>query len=145
MPIARPKQPLILTGRVIDGGILYLDNRAQLDRALKHPSWQRRVTITIAPEEERRRQKANRFYWVAVIKPIAEHIGYSPDQTHEILKYKFNSELIEMVDPATGEAEELKVPRSTAKLTVADFAVYVDTCVMWAAEFLGIVIEDRAA
>jgi hypothetical protein len=137
--MARQRTPLVLGGRVVDGKVQF-DNRALLDAALTR--WDGRVTVTIAPETETRRQKANRFYWAAVVKPIAEHIGHSSDQTHEILKYKFNSEVVEMVDPATGEAEELRVPKTTAKLSVEDFSVYVDSCVMWAAEFLGIVIED---
>jgi hypothetical protein len=125
MPIARPRNPLVLGGRVGDGGILHLDNRAQLDRALKHPSWQRRVTITIAPEEERRRQRANKYYWGVVLKMMAEECGH-------------NSKLV--VEPLTGE--EVKIAQSTAKLTIPEFSVYLERVMLDGSEWLGIVFPE---
>jgi hypothetical protein len=138
MPVAKPRNPLVLAGRVVDGGILHLDNRAQLDRALKHPSWQRRVTITIAPEEERRRQRANKYYWGVVLKMMAEECGHTADDLHELMKLRHNSKLV--VEPLTGE--EVKIAQSTAKLTIPEFSVYLERVMLDGSEWLGIVFPE---
>jgi hypothetical protein len=151
MPVAKPRNPLVLGGRVVDGGILHLDNRAQLDRALKHPSWQRRVTITIAPEEEKRRIRQNKFYW-KVLDTVAKFEieegvgrGWNKDQFHIHFALAYNSEVFSDIDLATGEVREARVGKSTAKLTVAEFSDYLENVLNEIAQDYGLVIEPTRA
>jgi hypothetical protein len=144
----KPKRPLTLGGRVV-GGVLHLDSRNLFDAALK--SWDGRVTVTIAPEEERRRARANRYMWGCVLKLMAEESGHSVDDLHELMKLRHNSKLV--VDPLTGE--ETKIGQSTAKLTIPEFSVYLERVMLDGAEWLGITFpqprrdeewrQDRAA
>lgn len=68
------------------------------------------------------------------------HLGHDVDEqeTHELLKSKFNSEKI--VNDETGEV--LEIPKSTARLNTVEMMDYIAKIQMWAAEFLNIVIPD---
>src|SRR3990167_526870 len=48
------------------------------------------VIVKTAKEHEIRSNNQNKYYWKCVVGPISEHLGYTPDETHEILKFKFN-------------------------------------------------------
>ncbi len=121
-------------------GRIHFDNRKLFDAALK--TWDGRVTVTIAPDLETRREKQNRYYHGVVVKMIADDTGQPRDDVHEWLKLTFNGETIEMIDPVTGEETKTRIGRSTAKLKVQPFCDYVEMCKVWAAEFLGIVIPE---
>lgn len=133
--MSKPRTPLTVSGRVSEG-VLHLDNRKMLDAALK--AWDGRVMVTIAPEEDRRRNRANRFYWGVVLKLMAEESGHSVDDLHELGKLRHNSKIV--VDPLTGE--ETKIGQSTAKLSIPDFSVYLERVMLDGAEWLGITFPE---
>lgn len=137
----RPRQALVLGGRVAEGGVLRLDSRNLLDSALKH--WDGlRVVVRIEQEKETRRQRANRFYWGVVLKHMASESGHSADDLHELMKLRHNSKTVEIVDPKTGEAREVRIPLSTAKLSIEEFGIYLERAIVDAAEWLGVVIPE---
>lgn len=41
--------------------------------------------ITIEPYQKRRSIEANAFYWKCCVTPLAKHLGYTPDEMHEVL------------------------------------------------------------
>ncbi len=130
------------SGRVeIDEGgaaRLHLDSPVYFKKALAH--FRGRVKVTLEPEIERRRARANRYYWGVVLKMMAEETGHTPDQIHEFMKIRHNSSKATITDPLTGE--EVLLPQSTAKLSIADFSVYLERVMLFAAEWLGIVFPD---
>jgi hypothetical protein len=106
-------------------------------------TWRGRVVITIEPEAETRRERANRFYWAAVVKAISVETGQDKDTVHAHLKTLFNSEVRELVSPTTGETIEQRIAHTTTTLSVEAFHDYVEQCIEWAASFLGLVIDTR--
>ena len=69
---------------------------------------------------------ANAYYWVRVAE-IATQLGYGSDELHEVFKQMFLPPIV--VDLGT---EQRTVTGSSSKLTVAEFAEYVDKVEAWA-------------
>lgn len=90
--------------------------------------------MTLEPEKARRSTRANRYYWGVVLALLGEHLGYDPDDLHEVLAMKF---LRMEDDPLTG----VPLRKRTPKLSTQEFADYVDRCIRFAAE-QGVVIPD---
>jgi hypothetical protein len=135
----KPKRPLTLGGRVVDG-VLHLDSRNLFDAALKHADWQRRVVVTIQPEEQKRSSRANAFLWAVVygqvIVPALRDAGYrdmTAERVHELMKDRHLSEVV--ISPLTGE--EKRVPRSTTTLTPEEFGEFLERTMCDFAELLG--------
>ena len=128
----KPRTPLVLSGRVADGEI-HIDAPKFLKAAL--PKWEGvRITITIAPEVERRRERANKYYWAVVLKLMAEESGHTADDLHELMKLRHHSKVI--AHPVTGE--EVRIGQSTTTLSIADFSVYLEKVMLDGAEWLGL-------
>lgn len=115
------------------------DNPAVVTAALK--TWSGRVMVRFEPEEETRRLRANRFLFGVVYRAIAEETQQDVETIHEHCKALFNSEVRSVVSPATGEVLEQRINRTTTKLTVEAFHDFTEQVILWAAEFLGIVID----
>ena len=111
---------------VADGGLKIRDRQAFDEAVGKLPDG--RYVLTLEDEVEARSSKANRFYFGAVVEPIMAKTGYRKHEVHDILKHKFNPKLVS--DPETGEI--IEVDGSTADMTVAEFQMYVDSCIEWA-------------
>lgn len=95
----------------------------------------KRVEINIARKKSKRSNQQNRLMWVyATI--LADEIGMSKNEVHEILKYKFLQK--EAVDEKTGEV--LKYIGSTTTLTKSEFIDLIDNVIRWAAEFFNVVL-----
>lgn len=96
-----------------------------------------------AHNAKQRSNQQNRFYWGVVVPMVRDGFNekgteLSLEETHEFLKYKFNS--TEFVNHDTGEC--LPVPISTTKLMTTGFMEYVEKIQRFAAEWFGIVIPD---
>lgn len=127
-----PRTPLVLSGRIRDGA-LHLDAPRFFKAAL--PKWEgTRVTVTVAPEVERRRERANRYYRGVVLKMMADESGHTADELHELMKLRHLP--AKVVDPITGD--ERTYGRSTTKLTVAEFSLFLEAAMLDGAEWLGL-------
>ena len=91
-----------------------------------------RYVVTIKKYVEKRSLKQNAYYHGVVVKMIADHCGMSPDEAHDGLKGMF----------LRIENDLLPTIGSTRKLSTVDFIAYIEKCVIWAAEFLSLVIPD---
>ena len=144
----RPK-PIVVQAR-IERGALKVPGRKVLLAALKH--WpDGPCDLEVRPYEERRRVRANNFYWLAIGKVVAHEReegigqGWDKDDWHLYLAREFNGKVLTEVDPATGEVTEFRVGLSTAKLSIEAFSVYLESCLNLFAERYGLVIEPTAA
>lgn len=133
----KPRRPITIGGRVVDG-VLHLDSRNLFDAALKHADWQRRVVVTIAPEEKKRSLRANAYYRGVVLRMIADELGYEPDDLHECLLLKFSSKTV--ADPETGE--EVRITQRSRTKTVDEFSAFLERVMLWAAEKLGMTFPE---
>lgn len=93
------------------------------------------VEIIVRELRNLRTLAMNRYYWAVVVETIAESLGYDRDKMHDILKTRYNSELVNF------KGKEVWITKSTAGLTIEEFIKYVDRCKQFAAEE-GILIPD---
>jgi hypothetical protein len=135
-------EPIVVSGEIVGGALKWSTAWKFVKAALKGwpDGW---VDITIAVREDTRRAKANAFYWVFLTQ-WSRLNGHTKDELHEICKMRHNSKVIETVDPKTGEAVEMRIAQSTAKLTIADFSEFLERVMVDAAEMDGLVLEPRA-
>ena len=91
-----------------------------------------RQKITFEKYVQKRSLPQNAYYHGVVVKMVADYTGMRPEEAHEGLKWMFLKE----------RGEYMPTVKSTAKLTTKEFIDYIEQCVIWAAEFLGVVIPD---
>ena len=68
----------------------------------------------------------NDYYWGVVIEEISDFTGFSPQEVHELLKWKF-------LRIVKGKLESC---RSTTNLSVGEFEDYLSQIRQWASEEL---------
>lgn len=115
-------------------GQLQKNVRLQIAEELKHFEG-KRVEITIQKLKSTRSLQQNRLWWLYVTI-IAKEVGYSKEEMHEILKFKFLKR--EKVDEKTGEVFEYI--GSTTKLNKTEFADMVTDLIRFAAETFNIIL-----
>ena len=79
------------------------------------------VSIVVKPMPKTRSPQQNNYYWM-IIKVVAQDIGYTYDELHEIVKVKFNI-------------------NSTKDLEQEEFSDFLDRLIRYFAE-LGYPVED---
>lgn len=95
----------------------------------------KRVEITIQKLKSSRSIMQNRLWWLYVTI-LANELGYSKDEMHEICKFKFLKK--EKIDEKTGEL--FQYIGSTATLGKGEFVDLVDSLIRWSAETFNIVL-----
>ena len=90
------------------------------------------VELVVRKWRKKRTDKQNRYYWGVVIPILCESFGYSNEEMHEALKWKFLK---------NRKSDKLVTVKSTAGLSTIGFNNYVDGIVRWSAQE-GIVIPD---
>lgn len=94
-------------------------------------------TITMKRRRPTRTLDQNKYYFVAVVTPLAEWMreewqeDVSVEQAHEILKNR-------MLEAR--QYGDIVIPPSTTKLQIDEFSKYVEDCARWLAENFGIVV-----
>ena len=83
----------------------------------------------------------NNFYWGVCIELLSEHLGFTPEEVHNILKHKFLDGKTLSVATKNG-IEKIWMQRSTTELTTGEFKNYIEQIQRWASIELGIVIPD---
>ena len=83
------------------------------------------VEVIVRKWKKRRTGNQNRYYWGVVIPILCESLGYSSEEMHEALKWKFLRNRMH---------KELPTVKSTANLSTIEFNNYIDEIVRWASE-----------
>ena len=96
-------------------------------------------TDYIVKEKKQRNNRSNmqnNYYWACIVQPLGESLGYFPDEMHDTLKVKFESEWqsIDINDKQIG----LQTVNSTARMNSKEFEVYADQIRIWALTELGV-------
>lgn len=125
--------PLIFAGKVSPQGQLTIrDRQGLLDGAKAFAG--KEIELVLREPKRNRSNQANKYYWGVVIAMIAAELGYTKDEAHEAIAWKFLQE---------GEADaKLPKRKSTADLDQHAFEDYVSQVKQFAAEELGIAIPD---
>lgn len=121
-------------GVVDESGKLSLYNQAGYTGFLKHLAG-KRITLTIGEDKPNRSTQANRYYWGVVVRTLADEFGYSQDDMHAALAYKFLR-----VEAEAKFGEAMPLVRSTATLKTDEFERYMEDVRIWAATEMGVVI-----
>ena len=92
--------------------------------------------VKVKKQRNNRSNMQNNYYWACIVQPLAEELGYFPDEMHDTLKVKFLSEWqsIEINERQIG----LQTVNSTARMNTKEFEVYADQIRIWALTELGI-------
>ena len=90
--------------------------------------------MTISTKNNRSNQQ-NRLWW-SYMTILSNDLGYTPEEIHEICKYKFLKKA--KVDEATGLIMEYL--GSTAELSKSEFTELVENMTRWSAENFNIVL-----
>lgn len=118
----------------VKDGKLQKNVSLQIAEEVKHFEG-KRVEITIQKLKSTRSAQQNRLWWLYVTI-MAKEVGYTKEEMHEILKFKFLKK--EKVDEKTGEIFEYI--GSTTKLSKSEFADMVTDLIRFAAETFNIVL-----
>lgn len=121
-------------GNIDELGKLHLSNPDSFKSELKKLAG-RRVYILVDEERPNRSNNQNSYYWGVVLKLISEHTGYTPEELHDILKYKFLG-----VEDKKILNETVKVLKSTTKLNTLQFEEYLQRVRDWAQTKLNVFI-----
>ena len=92
--------------------------------------------VNVKKQRNNRSNMQNNYYWACIVQPLAEELGYFPDEMHDTLKVKFASEWqsVEINEKHIG----LQKVNSTASMNTKDFEIYADQIRIWAVSELGI-------
>jgi len=92
--------------------------------------------VEVKKQRNNRSNMQNNYYWACIVQPLANEIGYFPDEMHDILKVKFASqwESIDINDKQVG----LQVVNSSARMNTKEFEVYAEQIRVWALTELSI-------
>ncbi len=93
-------------------------------------------------ESKSRSNPQNSYYWGVIIKLISEHLGYTTEETHEILKYKFLKIDFEIPQKSKAQTELVPISRSTTQLDTKEMEEYLSQVRMWASGDLGVFIPE---
>lgn len=129
---------IVAYGQIEKGGLV-MDNSALFWESLKMLEGTR-IVVEVKRYSSKRSNAANAFYWASVVKGMSDVTGYTPEECHEILKSKCNSQTDYLFNEKTGVYEEITHSQSTTKLTPTQFGEYIDKCVSFLAD-LGIFVE----
>jgi len=116
-------------GKSLLGGIAF-EKPSLVEAYLRGFKPETRLEIVIKKYVSLRTNKQNAYYWSVVIRTISQETGSDPDTVHAELKKMFLL-IKDGVLPIVG---------STKKLSTKDFGVYLDKVILWAAEFLQVIV-----
>jgi hypothetical protein len=89
-------------------------------------------------EQRIRSLPQSKYYWGVCVEILSGELGYTKNETHEILKQLFLSE-VKLIQTKEG-IEEIRVPKSTTELDTVDMEKYLSDIRQWASLSLGIYI-----
>ena len=113
---------------VIDKGKLILNNPSMYEDYLKTLVGE--VELTVSKVRKPRSNQENSYYWAVIIEILREHIGYTSEEMHEALKWKFLKRHGEKV-------YQLPTIRSTTDLSTVEFENYMSEIREWASIEMG--------
>lgn len=88
----------------------------------------RRGSVELLAEKKKRSLNENNYYWGVVIEILSEYTGYTPQEMHDALRFKFLRD--------KSERDLLPRMKSTAGLTTDEFEDYLSQIRIWAAQDL---------
>jgi hypothetical protein len=130
-------------GRV-ENGKLRLGNRPLFDEAMKSLDG-RDVIVEVRRAYANRSGQQNKWYWSCLVAAISEYTGFTPEETHAVLKARFLPKALAVADRNGVVVGEYVIGGTTTSLTTKEMAEYCERVRQFAAEELAIDIPDPVA
>jgi hypothetical protein len=121
---------LYFTGKIIKGKIVW-DNKTTLVDYIRGIEDGTKVEVEITETPDIRTNKQNKLWW-SWMKIIGNELGYSKNEIHDILKYKF------LLREEINDGETTQHLKSTATLTKTEFNKLTQDVFFWANDTLNI-------
>jgi len=115
----------------IQQGKLKLNNKRLFIDSLQHLEG-KEIEIRLRERSANRSKEQNSLYWIW-IDILSKEIGYTKEEMHTLIKYKFLKRNI--VDDNGVESETIK---STTTLTTKEFTAFMDEVLFWSNSTLNI-------
>jgi len=116
----------VFLGRVTEQGRLHLEQRGMFRRWLSSLAG-KDVELVVRRRRKQRSLQQNAYYHGVIVKMLADHFGYRPEEMHEALKFEFLRR-----DP--DDRRPLATVRSTTSLSTQDFEDFQERVRQWALE-----------
>lgn len=87
-----------------------------------------------------RSNNQNRYMWGVVYETLSNHLGYTPEEIHEICKHKFLKGWLTLHEKSG--AKEIEITKSTASLNTVEMENYLTKIREWASIELTCWIPD---
>jgi hypothetical protein len=115
---------------IVEKGKLVLTNQEAYENYLKTLVGE--IQLTVSKVRKPRSNQENAYYWAVIIEILRNELGYTPDEMHEALKWKFL------------KIHEGKIPtvRSTSDLSTVEFEAYMTQIREWASIDMNIYIPE---
>ena len=111
------------------------NNVANLCNKLSALDFSKKYIVTVRERKTNRSSIQNSRYW-KLLTELGNFLGYTPDEMHDICKFKFLRNAIEI------DGERLPLLKSTTKLTTDEMAKYQNDIELWANQMGFIFNED---
>jgi len=125
----------IFTGKVERGKVLLDSPSRYLVHLSKYEG--KRIELVLRLQKSQRSLNQNNYYFGVVVEILSGHTGYTAEEMHEILKYKFLKTIKVIPDK-----EGMPYIKSTTKLNTGEFEEYLAKIKQWAAQELDVFIPD---
>mgnify|MGYP003133430376 CR=1 FL=1 len=86
--------------------------------------------VKVKKQRNNRSNMQNNYYWACIVQPLANELGYFPDEMHDILKVKFASEWQGII--INDKHIDLHIVNSTARMNTGEFELYAEQIRIWA-------------
>ncbi len=96
------------------------------------------VEVVVRKKKKHRSNPQNKYYWGIVIDIVSGATGFTPQEAHDAMRYKFLAEISDMPN----NNGRLVKSKSTSELTTVEFLDYIAQIQRWASEFLDCYIPD---
>ena len=98
------------------------------------------VELSVGEAKKTRTMPQNKYYWGVIVRTIANYLGYSDDEMHQIFKMMFLKEYeqINKDDKTT----VLPLVKSTTQLPTKEFEDYLEKIRRWSASELGLYVPE---
>ena len=121
---------MYFTGKIIKGKIVW-DNKTTLVDYIRAIEDGTKVEVEITETPDIRTNKQNKLWW-SWMKIIGNELGYSKNEIHDILKYKF------LLREEINDGETTQHLKSTSTLTKTEFNKLTQDVFFWANDTLNI-------
>lgn len=114
----------------VDNGILSLSEPFKL-RTYLATLGHVEVTVTIKKKVRSRSSQQNRYYWGVVIRLLSELTGFTDDEMHDAMRFKFLRIMGDLV-----------TVKGTSTLDTEEMEAYIEKIRQWASTDLSLFIPD---